>query len=272
MVADEKSYPTDVSDEEWTLLELFFLPPGVPRKAGRVGTAESARSCYNAIRFLLKTGCQWRMLPSELPPKSTVHDALTRTADGLWPRLNEALRPALRLKLKKATPSAAIIDSQSVKCADTVATSSSGYDAGKKIKGRKRHLLTDTEGLLPGSSRRTGQRAGPGWREGPVLPVLPSVFERDPDLCRRRLSGKTGSLGAANGDPLRPPQPCPGNHQTQRSGQGLQLLPRRWVVERTFSWLMKSRRLTRDHERKPSHHEAFVYLAMIGFAFSTISQ
>ena len=103
----KKSYPTDVSDEEWTLLEPFFLPPGAPRKAGNVETPESSRTCYNAIRYLLKTGCQWRMLPSEFPPKSTVHDALTRwTASGLWPRINDALRPALRLTLKK-TPSPA---------------------------------------------------------------------------------------------------------------------------------------------------------------------
>ena len=92
----KKRYPTDVSDKEWTLLEPFFLPLGAPRKAGPVGTPASVRACYNAIRYLLKTGCQWRMLPSEFPPKSTVHDAFTRwSASGLWPRINEALRPAL---------------------------------------------------------------------------------------------------------------------------------------------------------------------------------
>ena len=101
----KKCYPTDVSDEEWTLLEPFFLPLGAPRKAGRVETPATVRACYNAIRYLLKTGCQWRMLPSEFPPKSTVHDALARwSANGLWPRINDALRPSLRLTLKK-TPS-----------------------------------------------------------------------------------------------------------------------------------------------------------------------
>ena len=141
-----RSYPTDVSDKEWALLEPLFFPEGAARKAGRVASRESVRECYNAIRYLLKTGCQWRMLPGEFAPRATVHDALTRwSADGLWSRLNEALRPALRLKLKKTpSPRAAIIDSQSVKRADTVGPGSSGYDAGKKIKGRKRHLLTDT--------------------------------------------------------------------------------------------------------------------------------
>ena len=97
-----KSYPTDVSDKEWALLEPLFFPARAARKAGRVASRESARECYNAIRYVLKTGCQWRMLPVEFPPRSTVHDALTRwSASGLWPRINDALRPALRLQLKK---------------------------------------------------------------------------------------------------------------------------------------------------------------------------
>ena len=100
-----KSYLTDVSDKEWALLEPLFFPAGAARKAGRVASRESVKECYNAIRYLLKTGCQWRMLPGEFPPRATVHDALTRwSADGLWSRLNDALRPAVRLKLKK-TPS-----------------------------------------------------------------------------------------------------------------------------------------------------------------------
>lgn len=264
----KKIYPSDVSDEEWALLKPYFLPPGAPRKAGRVETPESVRACYNAIRYLLKTGCQWRMLPSEFPPKSTVHDAFTRwSASGLWPHINNALRPALRLKLKRnADPSAAIIDSQSVKCADTVGAGSSGFDAGKKIKGRKRHILTDTQGLL------LGVHVGPASvqdRDG--AKVLFCLF------CHLFLSvilifadgGYQGKLEAwvrQMGDFF--------GHRSlalkiiKRSDQakGFQLLPRRWVVERTFGWLVKSRRLVRDHERKSSHHEAFVYLAMIGFA------
>ena len=94
--------PTDVSDEEWLLPEPFFIPPGAPRKTGQVGTPESVRSCCDAIRYLLKTGCQWRMLPSEFPPRSTDFDAFTRSsASGWFPRINETLRPALRLTLKK---------------------------------------------------------------------------------------------------------------------------------------------------------------------------
>jgi putative transposase len=102
-----RTYPTDVTDAEWTLLEPFFFPAGARRKAGRAETPENARSCLNAIRYLLKTGCQWRMLPKEYPPRSTVHEALTRwTARGLWPQINDALRERSRLAVKK-TPSPA---------------------------------------------------------------------------------------------------------------------------------------------------------------------
>ncbi len=173
---------------------------------------------------------------------------------------------------KNAIPSAAIIDSQSVKCADTVATGSSGYDAGKKIKGRKRHLLTDTQGLLLGvhvSPASVQDRDG--------AKVLFCLF------CHLFLTvtlifadgGYQGQLEAW----VRQMGFLFGHRSLaleiiKRSdkAKGFELLPRRWVVERTFGWLMKSRRLTRDHERKPSHHEAFVYLAMIGFATRRLTQ
>lgn len=100
-------YPSDVTDAEWALLEPFFFPPGTPRKAGRVETPENVRACLDAIRYLLKTGCQWRMLPKDYPPKSTVHEAFSRwSARGLWPQINTALRERARVAVKK-TPSPA---------------------------------------------------------------------------------------------------------------------------------------------------------------------
>lgn len=176
-----------------------------------------------------------------------------------------ATRAAASGSKKNATPSAAIIDSQSVKCADTVAPSSSGYDAGKKIKGRKRHILTDTQGLLLG-----------------VLVTPASVQDRDaakvvfglfcPLLLTLRIifadGGYAGKLeafvtaaaavyGQVEGLVL-------SIIKRSDKAKGFVLLPRRWVVERTFGWLVKARRLVRDHERNARHHEAFVYLAMIG--------
>lgn len=98
----ERHYPSDVSDAEWALLEAFFIACDAPPRRGRPQTAESARRSFNAIRYLLKTGCQWRMLPREYPSRSTVHDALTRwTRSGLWERLNSALREQRRLAAKK---------------------------------------------------------------------------------------------------------------------------------------------------------------------------
>ncbi len=186
------------------------------------------------------------------------------------PQRSPAPRAAPEAK-KNAFPSAAIIDSQSVKCADTVGAGSSGYDAGKKIKGRKRHLLTDTQGLL------LGVHVGPASvqdRDG--AKVLFSLF------CHRFLSvtlifADGGYQGKLEGW-VRQMGTLFGHRSLaleiiKRSDQakGFQLLPRRWVVERTFGWLMKSRRLTRDHERKPSHHEAFIHLAMIGFAIRRLT-
>lgn len=99
----KRDYPSDVSDAEWALLEPFFIHRDAPRKRGRPQTAESARRSFNAMRYLLKTGCQWRMLPKEYPSRTTVHDALTRwTNSGLWERLNTALREQRRVAGKKA--------------------------------------------------------------------------------------------------------------------------------------------------------------------------
>jgi putative transposase len=98
----ERHYPSDVSDAEWALLEVFFIDPAAPRKRGRRESSASARRSFNAIRYLLKTGCQWRMLPKEYPPRTTVHDAFMRwTRSGLWERINTALRERRRLEVKK---------------------------------------------------------------------------------------------------------------------------------------------------------------------------
>jgi putative transposase len=141
---------TDLSDAEWELLKPLIYPADAKRGRGRWRDPDSARACLDAIRYVLKTGCQWSLLPRDFPSKSTVHDALARwTQQGLWPRINEALCTRTRLMLKNST-SAAVIDSQSVKGGQLLPLSC-GYDAGKKIKGRKRHVLTGTNGLLLGA-------------------------------------------------------------------------------------------------------------------------
>jgi transposase len=178
---------------------------------------------------------------------------------------HRASRAAAQCGKKNATPSAAIIDSQSVKCADTVAAQSSGYDAGKKIKGRKRHILTDTQGNLLG-----------------VVVTPASVQDRDAArvvfcvFCHLLLTlkiifadgGYAGKLEAFVSEAGKLFGHVTGLAlsiiKRSDTAKGFVVLPKRWVVERTFGWLVKARRLLRDHERNPRHHEAFVYIAMIG--------
>jgi transposase len=164
---------------------------------------------------------------------------------------------------KNATPSVFILDSQSVKCGDTVGSESSGYDAGKKIKGRKRHILTDTLGNLIGvivTAASVQDRDGAKT----LLCAFGHLFERLRVIFADggyggKLVEFTDQVGKQFGfQPLRLEIV-----KRSDSAKGFHILPKRWIVERTFGWLMKSRRLNRDHERNPRHHEAFVTLSMI---------
>jgi transposase len=251
-----RRYDSDLTDEQWRLIEPLLPPPAA---AGR-REKHPRREIVNAILYVVRTGCAWRLLPREYPPWQTVFWYFRRwRADGSLDRLHDALRDRLRDAAgRDPMASAGIVDAQSVKGADTVSSASRGYDAGKQVNGRKRHVVVDTLGLLL-----------------VVMVTAASVQDRDGGarvLERLRFQmpslavvwadgGYAGRLVAYARQVLRVSVDIVRKKEGQRT---FEVLPRRWVVERTLSWISRCRRLAHDYERLPEHSEAMVKWAMIG--------
>ena len=247
-----KTYPTDLSDEQWKLLCLM-LPP--PERFGRKRSVD-LRAVFNALCYLVRSGCQWRLLPKEYPKWQTVYYyfRLWRDAD-CFIVINDRLRAKVRKRAgKKTDPSAAIIDSQSVKTDEQA--SAKGYDAGKKVKGRKRHILVDTLGLLLKAKVLTADVQD---RDAAKM-LLTEIKEQMPRLqliwADGGYRGKLIIWVAAQ---------CLWILEIVKRNDSLKMfipLPKRWIVERTFSWLNRNRRLSKDYERKIESAEAWLYLSM----------
>ena len=278
-------YPTDLSDAEWACLKPY-LPASKKRGRGRP-YVHSPRKILNAVFYLLKSGCPWRLLPRDFPPWKTVYHWFRKwRINGTFERLNVALCERMRAQLgRNPQPSAGIVDSQPAKTSG-VGGEARGYDGGKKVRGRKRHLLVDTEGLVLMAKVHSAKVPD---QDGIKL-LLKTAGERlsrlshlwvDAGYQGRGKEWVEQELGLSVEVVHRTPKPTPEKiakiwaQEWAKEGwqidwqkllarrRGFELLPRRWVVvERTFSWLSQNRRMSKDYERLCATSEAFIYAAM----------
>ena len=246
-------YSSDLTNRQWQLIRQLL-----PKQSRRGRRPIDRRRIINAILYVVRTGCQWRMLPENFPNWSTVYGIFWNWRNhGVWQRIHDKLREKVRKAVgKKLTPTVAIIDSQSIRTAE--GGEERGYDAGKKITGRKRHIAVDTLGLL-----LTVVVHGAEWQDQDgaewVMEKLGEHFRRIQVVFGDVAYGRSGlpdwvqeTFGWILQTVLRPV-----------GVKGFVVLPKRWIVERTFAWLARYRRHSKDYEKTTASSEAMTYIAMI---------
>jgi len=255
-----KKYPSDLTDEQWVILGPMIPPAKQNTQGGRPRKVDM-REVLNTLFYLNRSGCQWDMLPHDLLPKSTVYDYFAQwREDGTWAKLVQALRERTRVEAgREPTPSAACIDSQSVKTTE-MGGPERGYDGGKKINGRKRHLLVDTLGLL-----LVVLITSAGLDDGVAAPILlghvtPQAFPRLVTIfADQKYHNHTLDAWMA--------EHRAGWHidvQMRPAGtKGFTPLEKRWVIERTNAWHGRYRRNSKDYERRTESSTAMIQISHI---------
>ena len=265
MPCTRRPYPSDLSDAEWSMLEPL---PASSERRGRP-PKWPARCVADAVFYLLRSGCAWRMLPREYPPWQTVYYHFSRwRRDGRLRQAHDRLRAAVReAEGRDRNPSGAVIDSQAVK-GTGVGGPERGYDGAKRLFGRKRHMLVDTNGLVLGARVHAASLHDRDGAQG----LLTDELKKE-ELPRLGLIWADGAYTsefrrwAEEERGWRVEVPHHRDRQLWRYGleekpRAFRVLPRRWVVERTFAWLGQARRLAKDYERLPETAVAMIYAAM----------